>query len=318
MKKLILIIALTPALILNAQQTYIPDNNFETYLENNGMGNGVLNDDSVATANIIGVTNLNVELLNIFDLTGIEDFAALENLTCRSNMLTSLDLSQNTSLISLSCFLNQLTSLNLSQNTNLSWLDCSWNQIGALDVSYNLYFTHIYCSGNNLTSLDLSQNNNLTNLACHDNQLTCLNIKNGNNVNLLQLMTNNNSSLLCIEVDDENWAPPSWIAIDSFTDYSNDCDNSCSSNSVGYSDLLENINKILVYPNPSNGAFSVDLGDSYRSINVRVSDISGKLIISENHSNSQILNLDLNEPAGIYFITIESEEQIAVIRLMKQ
>ena len=54
-------------------QTYVPDDNFEAYLEthdasgnvvaigaSNSMGNGITNDDSVTTANVSGVTNLDV------------------------------------------------------------------------------------------------------------------------------------------------------------------------------------------------------------------------------------------------------------------
>ena len=32
-----------------AQQTYVPDDYFEAYLESNGMGNGIPNDDYVTT-----------------------------------------------------------------------------------------------------------------------------------------------------------------------------------------------------------------------------------------------------------------------------
>ncbi len=51
MKKLLLILLCFPLLTL-AQQTYVPDDNFEAYLEANGMGNGIANDDSVTTSNI--------------------------------------------------------------------------------------------------------------------------------------------------------------------------------------------------------------------------------------------------------------------------
>ena len=44
MKKLLLILFYLPLLTL-AQQTYVPDDNFEAYLEANGMGNGIANDD---------------------------------------------------------------------------------------------------------------------------------------------------------------------------------------------------------------------------------------------------------------------------------
>jgi len=56
MKKLLLILLCLP-IIGFGQQTYIPDDNFEAYLEAHGMGNGILNDDYVTTANINTVTS---------------------------------------------------------------------------------------------------------------------------------------------------------------------------------------------------------------------------------------------------------------------
>jgi hypothetical protein len=61
MKKLLLVLLALP-LIGFGQQTYVPDNNFEAYLEANGMGNGIPNDDYVNTANINTVTYLDVSL----------------------------------------------------------------------------------------------------------------------------------------------------------------------------------------------------------------------------------------------------------------
>ena len=49
MKKLLLILLCLPMMTF-AQQTYVPDNWFEAFLENNGMGNGIQYDDSVFTA----------------------------------------------------------------------------------------------------------------------------------------------------------------------------------------------------------------------------------------------------------------------------
>ena len=97
-----------------AQKTYVPDDNFETYLENINMGDGIANNDSVLTANISGVNILNIQNQNISDLTGIEDFNALTYLECNGNQLTSLDVSQNTALTMLWCGNNQLTSLDVS------------------------------------------------------------------------------------------------------------------------------------------------------------------------------------------------------------
>ena len=101
-----------------AQNTYVPDNNFEQALIDLGYDETL--DDSVLTANISGVTNLDVQTKEISDLTGIEAFTALTSLTCVFNDLTSLDLSSNTALTTLSCNHNQLTSLDVSANTALT------------------------------------------------------------------------------------------------------------------------------------------------------------------------------------------------------
>jgi hypothetical protein len=49
MKKLLLILLCLP-MIGFGQQTCVPDNNFEAYLEANNMGNGIPNDDYVTTS----------------------------------------------------------------------------------------------------------------------------------------------------------------------------------------------------------------------------------------------------------------------------
>ena len=97
--------------------TAIPDSNFEQALIDLGFDSAPIN-GSVLTANISGVTNLNVSNKNISDLTGIEDFIALTGLTCYNNQLTSLDVSNNTALEYLECYNNQLISLDVRNGNN--------------------------------------------------------------------------------------------------------------------------------------------------------------------------------------------------------
>ena len=106
-------------------KTYVPDDNFEAYLEANGMGDGVANNDSVNTSSISNVTLLDVSNQNIDSLIGIQDFTAITELNCNNNQLSSLDVSQNTVLNELSCYNNQLSSLDVSQNTSLTVLGFS-------------------------------------------------------------------------------------------------------------------------------------------------------------------------------------------------
>jgi len=97
-------------------QTYVPDNNFEQALIDLGLDTVL--DDYVTTANINTVNDLNIRNLSIFDLTGIEDFAALEILNCGLNFLGELDLSNNTNLTSLIADNSALVGLNVQNGNN--------------------------------------------------------------------------------------------------------------------------------------------------------------------------------------------------------
>ena len=89
-------------------KTYVPDDTFEDYLESNGMGDGVANNDSVLTSNIEYVTDLAINAGSmsnsngIADFTGIDGFSALDELNLSNHHLaTSLDLSGLSSLTKL-------------------------------------------------------------------------------------------------------------------------------------------------------------------------------------------------------------------------
>jgi photosystem II stability/assembly factor-like uncharacterized protein len=73
----------------------------------------------------------------------------------------------------------------------------------------------------------------------------------------------------------------------------------------------------IIYPNPTNGAFSIDLGAIYNSINLSISDINGKIIQTKKYSEGQLINLNLNVATGVYIIDIASEGKKAVMRLLK-
>jgi len=76
--------------------------------------------------------------------------------------------------------------------------------------------------------------------------------------------------------------------------------------------------KLLCYPNPNDGNFSVDLGLNYESINVILTDLNGKLIQSNSYSNSQLLNLKLGTHAGVYLLTVKSGNKQATICLITE
>ena len=162
----------------NFPKSYIPDDNFEAFLESNGMGDGYDNNDSVITSNINNVESLYLVNQNISNLSGIENFSSLTALNCENNSLTNLDISQNTQLKSINCRYNQINSLDLSQNSNLTTLICSDNILSSIDVSQNSSLTKFSCEDNLLTSIDISQNSNLVYFICGDNQITNIDVTN--------------------------------------------------------------------------------------------------------------------------------------------
>ncbi len=66
-------------------------------MKDNGIDSDGLN-GRVLTSEISGITKLDVNDKKINDLTGIEGFTSLIELRCVENQLTSLDISNNTSL----------------------------------------------------------------------------------------------------------------------------------------------------------------------------------------------------------------------------
>ena len=184
-----------------------PDAKFRSYLLSQSYGT----DGMLTNSEIADIGNIYLLFEKIENLKGIEFFTSLTYLDCSGNNLSSLDLSNNTRLVTLYCDNNQLTSINvsgcsalnrftcgnnqlssldISGNTNLKYLDCSYNPLGGLDVSKNTILKNLYCKENQLTSLDVSYNTMLEYLDCSGNQLTTLNLSNNNELYYLYCQKN--------------------------------------------------------------------------------------------------------------------------------
>ena len=325
--------------------TYVPDDNFENYLEthdaagtivsvgdSNSMGNGVAGDDYVTTASIDSVINLNVTSQAILDLTGIEDFEALENLHSVNNQLTSIDLTQNILLKKLYLNNNQLANLDVSQNILLEYLDISSNEISTIDVTQNIDLDHFYitnnpiatidvsqsialeyfhCNSTELTSLDLTQNIVLFRLHCQNNSLTSLNVKNGNNSNLNGQFFNssNNPYLTCIEVDDAVYSATNWTNKDNASTFVNNQTECAALSTSEFTQIDFN-----VYPNPVKHKLTVSITNeaSYSLITVSGQVVkSGQLRTGENTLNVSSFS------SGLYFLHVKTESGISTKKIIK-
>ncbi len=312
--------------------TVIPDPIFEGALIQFGIDtDGALN-QLVLTADIATVTSLDIPYWQISDLTGIEDFISLTYLNCPDNKLTSLDVSQNTSLRTLYCHYNLLTTLDVSNNVNLTSLDCTSNQITSLDVSQNTNLGELYCetmqlttldvsknlklndfgcTGNQLTSLDLSQNTSLVFVSCRNNLLENLNIKNGNNTSIWAFDATGNQLLTCIQVDDADAANSGIAPYDRwYKDVTASYSEDCSTLSLDAELFAQSIS---LYPNPVSNILTIDSEISL--IKVEIYSVLGKRI-KEVNSNFSDINIG-NLSAGLYLTKIYSEKGITHRKIIK-
>ena len=136
----------------------IPDANFKAVL----VGNTAINTNGDTEIQCSEATAFTGEIYayneSISDLTGIEAFVNLTILYCGTNLLTSLDVSNNLALEELYCLSNNITNLDVSANTNLIRLNCHGNSLTDLNVANgnNSSFTYFYATNNpNLTCIQV-------------------------------------------------------------------------------------------------------------------------------------------------------------------
>jgi len=140
MKKLLLLIII-PFLSFGQDLTYVPDDGFEYWIENNidGASNGDVNDNYVLTAPLQSWGwSLSIEqTIPIYDLMGIEDFM-FSSLTIDGLYVSEIDLSD----VEFSAQ-NQLTYLNISGNQYLENIILPKDTIHNLIVGYHLGLENI-------------------------------------------------------------------------------------------------------------------------------------------------------------------------------
>ena len=75
--------------------------------------------------------------------------------------------------------------------------------------------------------------------------------------------------------------------------------------------------KPLVYPNPTVGNFSIDLGIIYNNVSITLTDINGRIIQFKNNLYGRFFDLEIDNSSGMYLLIVESGKNKAVIRIIK-
>jgi hypothetical protein len=159
------------------------------------------------------LTTLYCNINQLYNLD-VSQNTALVTLNCAQNKLSTIVLTSNTLLRTLNCekqrspinpTISLLTSLNLTNNTSLIHVDCRSNNIGpTLDISQNLALTYLDCGGqsqglNTRISLIAGLNSGsalpLITLSCENNFLTAVQVSNYPNLKALLCSGNRLTSL---------------------------------------------------------------------------------------------------------------------------
>lgn len=161
----------------------IPDDNFESFLEQFRLGDDIPDNNLVYKHRIENLVRLNLDyytlntmgLNAITSLTGVKEFEALEILYCQYNFINEIDVSYNSNLKWLICHGNLYPFLDLSHNSKLRRLNCGNLNLEGIEVSNSPLLYELAFSGN-ISEIDLTHNINLQRLEFSQTQLTTLDL----------------------------------------------------------------------------------------------------------------------------------------------
>jgi hypothetical protein len=76
---------------------------------------------------------------------------------------------------------------------------------------------------------------------------------------------------------------------------------------------------IEIFPNPTNGNFTIELGKEYKDITIQISNILGQIISSEEYASAKTIQKEITGPAGVYFVEVNTaREGSNTLRVVKQ
>ncbi|MCP4438042.1 MAG: T9SS type A sorting domain-containing protein [Aureispira sp.] len=82
---------------------------------------------------------------------------------------------------------------------------------------------------------------------------------------------------------------------------------------------IQDTEMIKAYPNPTTGQVTLDLGQHYNQIQIKVSTVTGQIVQELFFDNQQQLNINLNSMPGVYFLQLQSEDKyLGSLKILKQ
>ncbi len=97
----------------------------------------------------------------------------------------------------------------------------------------------------------------------------------------------------------------------------NGCSDTSDCVTVDNADIDQHfLESISLYPNPTDGEFTLDLGEFKDNLVITLRDVRGRLLQSNDYKNVKSIEMFIEYPTGMYFVEITSNSENAVLRLV--
>ena len=318
MKKFLLLGVMLYVANVYSQYTLIPDEGFESFLVVQGIDSDGEVNGQVLTSDIENITSLHLHdpFHTISDMTGVEDFTALEDLEIWLQDFTTIDVANLVNLKDLYLSNIPIEHIDISNNVNLIELHLHELNISDLDLNNNLNLEILYVGGTQLTEIDVSNHSLLKEFTAVGTSLQYINLQNGNNGSVLWHIKINytNESLICVQVDDPQ------AVIDGDPPYQYwEIDESIGAtitDNCGVFSITDNsINNIALYPNPVKNMVQIS-SNNLQITGIEVYNTLGEKVLSK---KGAINLLDVsNLTTGLYLLKIKTEKGELVKKIMKE
>jgi PKD repeat protein len=83
-------------------------------------------------------------------------------------------------------------------------------------------------------------------------------------------------------------------------------------------ETLNALERAQLVPNPVQEDFAIDLREHFDTVNVVITDITGKTIANKQFTNIQLIQMTLTAASGIYFVQVKAGDQVRTFKVAKQ
>jgi len=101
-------------------------------------------------------------------------------------------------------------------------------------------------------------------------------------------------------------------------------ENDCSDTSDCVSISIVGINELNsaylfdLYPSPNEGNFKIQFNQIQQKAEITITDVNGRMVLRQVAQNKAQVELELDEPAGIYFVKVETASDYQVMKIVLQ